>query len=214
MSHLISPKIAIATAVTLGSFIGQIAPANAISLGFDPNYFSQLDADDNEDRIAEPNSITSVDIILDTDGLGSETISEITYEINDTNFELTFDSANLDQPDFFATTTSDDSLTDLLEVSHSGGSITEAGADGGIVLDTITYTTAGSLPNDGFNDLNFATTQLLDSNGNQITLDNTSVDLEGEVQVPFEAETSMGLIAIAGFFGLRKLRQRQQSKQS
>lgn len=89
----------------------------------------------------------------------------------------------------------------------------ETNADGGIVLDTITYSTASSLPNDGFNDLNFAETQVFDSNGTQISLDNTSVDLEGEVQVPFEAETSMGLVAVAGLFGLRKLRQQQKSKQ-
>lgn len=212
MNHLLGKKIAIATAITLGSLAVQTVPASAVSLGFEPNYFNQLDGDDNEDRIVEPNSTTSVDIILDTTGLTTD-IEEITYEITDTSDELTFASANLDQPSFFSTTTLDDSAVDAIQINHDGGSVGETDADGGIVLDTITYSTGSTLPNDGFNDLNFAQTQVFDSNGTQIALDNTSVDLEGEVQVPFEAETSMGLVAVAGLFGLRKLRQQQKSKQ-
>lgn len=68
MNHLLSKKIAIATAITLGSLAISTVPASAVSLGFEPNYFNQLDGDDNEDRIVEPNSTTSVDIILNTTG--------------------------------------------------------------------------------------------------------------------------------------------------
>jgi hypothetical protein len=223
MNHLPWKKVALGITVILGSCASLVLPANAISIGFDNNTFSQLDGDNNEDAVVKPNSTFSVDIVLDTTGLESRIIESIQYEINSANDELTFATSDLDRSDLFQNSNivQSDSSDNIIEIQHTSGSIQESDAKTGVVLDTITYNTGSTLPNDGFNDLNFASISISDSedvgiNSNLVNVGNegTAVDLEGEVQaVPFEAKTGMGFLALAGLFGVRKFRQLRAKRQ-
>ncbi|MFB6276513.1 MAG: hypothetical protein ABEI32_10270 [Halothece sp.] len=66
------------------------------------------------------------------------------------------------------------------------------------------------MSNDDAADVNFSVVSATTNQRGNITnqFNSQNVDLQGEAQqVPFEAETSFGLIAVAGFFGYRKFRQ-------
>ena len=220
MNNSLWTKVALGTAVAFGGFAVQTAPASAISLGFDESSFSDVDTTDIlEDKVVNPGDTFQAEVRLDTSNFPSGsfdfdgTPEELEYQVN-LSEEVNFVSNNVSTSNTFNSSTILAKTSDRVEIKYTGN----YDQNQQILADTLTFKATSNVENDGAADLNFNGSKLRDGDGIQLTTTNgdftnqnaageTAVDLNADTQVPFEAETSFGLIAVAGFFGYRKFRQ-------
>jgi len=231
MHNSLWKKVALGTAVAFGSCAVQAAPANAISIGFRDSAFEDIDSDDNLDWIVEPGSTEKLDVVLKDgatpDGF-SGAIDRLDYEVSTnvppTELEINTDASTFDSNALFPTVsqdldTSNPNIGQTLQSNHSGGNVTLPPSGGAKVIDTIAFNVREDLENDGFNDVSFTLTELVDTEGNNnidedIEQNLNKVDLESDAQVPYEMETGFGLAAAAALFGYRKFRKLKAKRQN
>jgi hypothetical protein len=231
MNNLLWKKVVFGTTLCLGTCAFQMLPAKAITIGFDPDSFTALDSEPPQDLEVLPGQQFSLNVVIDVNDL-ADGLSVLEYEILvdgaevDTIDTISFKWSGDNFPsNAIASNTDNDTLPydgNDLEVSHTDGSV--AASNTGPqqqfeILDTIIFTATTSLDNSDVKDIDLTPTLAKDMDGNIIadanndefnfTIDGT--DQEGEIQppaaVPFEAETGMGLVTLAGLFGVRKFRQ-------